>query len=98
VNIKKMMKQAQEMQRRVEEEVATMTQEGTAGGGMVTAVVRGNKEVVEVRIARDVVNPDDVEMLQDLVVAAVNEAGRKVDEALQEKLGGLGSGLGLPGM
>lgn len=98
MNIKKMMKQAQEMQRRVEEEVATMTQEGTAGGGMVTAVVRGNKEVVEVRIARDVVNPDDVEMLQDLVVAAVNEAGRKVDEALQEKLGGLGSGLGLPGM
>ena len=98
MNIKKMMKQAQEMQRRVEEEVAAMTQEGTAGGGMVTAVVRGNKELVEVRIARDVVNPDDVEMLQDLVVAAVNEAGRKVDEALQEKLGGLGSGLGLPGM
>jgi len=98
VNIKKMMKQAQEMQRRVEEEVAAMTQEGTAGGGMVTAVVRGNKELIEVRIARDVVNPDDVEMLQDLVVAAVNEAGRKVDEALQEKLGGLGSGLGLPGM
>lgn len=98
MNIKKMMKQAQEMQRRVEEEVAAMTQEGTAGGGMVTAVVRGNKELVEVRIAREVVNPDDVEMLQDLVVAAVNEAGRKVDEALQEKLGGLGSGLGFPGM
>lgn len=97
MNIKKMMKQAQEMQRRIEEEVAAMTQEGSAGGGMVTAVMRGNKELVEIRVARDVVNPDDLEMLQDLIVAAVNEAGRKVDQALQDKLGGLGPGLGFPG-
>jgi DNA-binding YbaB/EbfC family protein len=97
VNIKKMMKQAQEMQRRMEEEVAQITQQGSAGGGMVTAVMRGNKELVEVRIAPEVVTPDDLEMLQDLIVAAVNDAGRRVDETIQEKLGGLGAGLGLPG-
>ena len=98
MNLKKMMKQAQEMQQRVQEELAAMTQEGTAGGGMVTVVMRGTKEVMEVRISRDVVDPDDVEMLQDLIVAAVAEATRKVDEALQEKMGGLGAGLGIPGL
>ena len=98
MNLKKMMKQAQEMQAQVQREMSEMSQEGTAGGGMVTVVMRGTKEVTEVRISRDVVDPDDVEMLQDLIVAATNEAGRKVDEAMQEKMGGLGAGLGLPGM
>jgi DNA-binding YbaB/EbfC family protein len=98
VNLKKMMKQAQEMQAQVQQQMSEMTQEGTAGGGMVTVVMRGTKEVMEVRISRDVVDPDDVEMLQDLIVAAVAEATRKVDEALQEKMGGLGAGLGIPGL
>ena len=98
MNLKKMMKQAQEMQAQVQQQMSEMTQEGTAGGGMVTVVMRGTKEVMEVRISRDVVDPDDVEMLQDLIVAAVAEATRKVDEALQEKMGGLGAGLGIPGL
>ncbi len=98
MNLKKMMKQAQEMQAQVQQQMSEMTQEGTAGGGMVTVVMRGTKELVEVRISRDVVDPDDVEMLQDLIVAAVAEANRKVDEALQEKMGGLGAGLGIPGL
>ena len=98
MNIKKMMKQAQEMQHRFQQEMEEMTCEGSAGGGMVAVVMRGTKEVVEVRLAREVVDPDDLEMLQDLVVAAVNEAGRKVDEAVQQRMGSLGAGLGPPGM
>ena len=98
MNLKKMMKQAQEMQAQVQQQMSEMTQEGTAGGGMVTVLMRGTKEVTEVRISSDVVDPDDVEMLQDLIVAAVAEATRKVDEALQEKMGGLGAGLGIPGL
>ena len=98
MNLKKMMKQAQEMQQRVQQEMTEMNQEGTSGGGMVTVVMRGTKEVTEVRISRDVVDPDDVEMLQDLIIAAMNDASRRIDEALQEKMGGLGAGLGLPGI
>ena len=98
MNIKKMLKQAQAMQEKLQHEVGDLTREGTAGGGMVTIVIRGTKEVTEVRIARDVIDPDDPEMLQDLVLAAFNDACRKVDEAVQEKMGGLGAGLGLPGL
>ena len=93
MNIKKMMKQAQEMQKQLQEEMAAMTCEGTAGGGMVTVVMSGTKDVTEVRISPEVVTPDDVEMLQDLVVAAIRDATQKVDESLQEKMGGLGDVL-----
>jgi len=98
VNIKKMMKQAQQMQEKLQREIAELTVEGSAGGGMVTVVMSGNKEIGEVRIAREAVDPDDVEMLQDLVQAAFNDASRKVDETVQEKMGGLGAGLGIPGL
>jgi hypothetical protein len=97
VNIKKMMKQAQQMQERLQREVAELTCEGSAGGGMVTVQMRGTKEVTQVRIAPEVIDPGDPEMLQDLILAALHEAGRKVDAQLQEKMGDLGPGLGLPG-
>ena len=98
MNLKKMMKQAQEMQKKFEKEMSAVTVEGSAGGGMVTVVMKGTKDVASVRIAPEVVNPDDVEMLQDLIIAALSDASHKVDEALQERLGGLGSALGLPGI
>lgn len=98
MNIKKMMKQAQAMQEKLQREIAEMSMEGSAGGGMVTVVMSGSKEISEVKIAPEAVDPDDVEMLQDLVQAAFNDAARKVDEAVQEKMGGLGAGLGIPGL
>jgi DNA-binding YbaB/EbfC family protein len=95
----KMMKQLQEMQQRMEQaqaELAVETVESSAGGGMVTVVVSGALEVLEVRIDPEAVDPDDVEMLQDLVVAATNEALRGAQDLAQKKLGGATGGLDLP--
>lgn len=72
--------------------------EGTAGGGMVTVTVTGHKEVIDVQIKEDAVDPDDVEMLQDLVLAATNEAMNKADKLTQERLGKHTQGLNIPGM
>lgn len=72
--------------------------EGTAGGGMVTVTVTGHKEVVDVVIKEEAVDPDDIEMLQDLVIAATNEAMNKADELSQERLGKHTKGLNIPGM
>ena len=100
----KIMKQMQQMQQKMEQaqaELATETVEASAGGGMVTVVVGGDLEVREVRIDPQAVDPEDVEMLQDLVVAAVNEAVRSAQELAQKKLGGVTGGLdlgGLPGL
>jgi len=100
----KIMKQMQQMQQKMEQaqaELATETVEASAGGGMVTVVVGGDLEVHEVRIDPQAVDPEDVEMLQDLVVAAVNEAVRSAQELAQKKLGGVTGGLdlgGLPGL
>ena len=93
-----MMKQAQQLQERLQKEMATMTVEGAAGGGMVTVVVNGHKQVQAITIEPDVVSKDDVGMLQDLIVAAVNDAVRKVDEELKRKVGGVLGGLNLPGL
>ena len=98
MNIKKMMKQAQEMQKKLQEEVEQLTVEATAGGGMVTVVVNGHKHVLSVTIDPEVVSKDDVEMLQDLIVAALNDAYRKVDEALASHMQGMMGGLRLPGL
>jgi DNA-binding YbaB/EbfC family protein len=98
VNIKKMLKQAQAMQTKLQEEVQEMTLEGSAGGGMVTIVMRGTKEVTEVRVSPEVIDPEDPEMLQDLILAAFNDVARKIDDAVQEKMGGMGAGLGIPGL
>jgi nucleoid-associated protein EbfC len=97
MNIKKMMKQAQQMQEQMQKRLSEMRVEGTSGGGMVTAELSGNRELLSLRIEKEAVDPEDVEMLQDLIVAAVNDAGRKVEEATQEELGGLAGGMGLPG-
>jgi DNA-binding YbaB/EbfC family protein len=97
-NPQQMMKQIQKMQERVQKEMAELQVEATAGGGMVKVQMDGNKTVKGLTIDPEVVSKDDVEMLQDLVIAAVNECTRKVDEALQEKLGGLAGGMKIPGM
>ncbi len=92
-NPQKMMKQLQETQERLQQELETLEVEATSGGGMVRVVMNGHKQLRAVTIDPEVVDKDDVEMLQDLVAAAVNEATRKADEAMREKLGGLAGGL-----
>lgn len=99
VNMKKMMQQAQQMQDKMQAELAEVRVSAAAGGGVVTATLNGQKDLIKLEIDPAAVDPDDVEMLQDLVVAAVNEAARRVDEEVQSKLGsmmpaGLGGMLG----
>ena len=98
MNIQNMMKQAQRMQEQMQRQMADLRIEATAGGGMVKVVVSGLKQVQSLTIDPEVVSKDDVGMLQDLIVAAVNDANRKVDEALQQQMGGLLGGLGIPGL
>ena len=98
MNIQQMMQQAKEMQDRLQKQMADMRVEATAGGGMVTVVVTGTKQLQSIRIDPEVVSKDDVEMLQDLIVAAVNDAGRKVDEQLGQSMSGLMGGLKIPGL
>jgi DNA-binding YbaB/EbfC family protein len=98
MNIQSMMKQAQEMQERLKKQMADMRVEATAGGGMVTVVVNGVKQIQSIRIDPDVVSREDVEMLQDLILAAVNDAGRKVDEQLGQSMSGLLGGMKIPGL
>ena len=89
MNLQQMMKQAQQMQEKMQKEMEEMVVDATAGGGVVTVQMRGTKEVESIKIDPEAVKEGDVEMLQDLIVAAVNEAGRKVDEAMKSKLGGM---------
>ena len=99
MNPLQMMKQAQQLQERLQQELATVSVEGSAGGGMVTVVVNGAKHVQSLKIDPEVVSKDDVMMLQDLIVAALNDAHRKADEEMSQKMGGmLPPGIKLPGM
>jgi DNA-binding YbaB/EbfC family protein len=98
MNPKKMMQQVQQMQAQMQQRMAELRVEGTAGGGMVKATVNGSKELLSIAIDKEAVDPNDVEMLQDLVVAAVNEAARKVDEEMQSSLGAMTGGMKIPGM
>ena len=98
MNIQKMMQQAQQMQDRLQKQMGEMTVDATAGGGMVTVTVNGHKHLLKVAIDPEVVNKDDVDMLQDLIVAAVNDAHRKVDDALADQMKGMMGGMGLPGL
>jgi DNA-binding YbaB/EbfC family protein len=99
MNIQQMMKQAQQMQERLQREMADLKVEGNAGGGMVTVIVNGAKQVQSLKIDPEVVSKDDVEMLQDLIVAAINDAHRKADEEMAQQMGGmLPPGMKLPGM
>ena len=98
MNLQQMMKDAQQMQARLQKQMAGLRVEATAGGGMVTVVMSGQKQLLSLKLDPEVVSKDDVEMLQDLIVAAINDAHRKVDEAMSEQLGGLMGGMKLPGM
>jgi DNA-binding YbaB/EbfC family protein len=89
MNIQQMMKQAQEMQTRLQKQMAELKVEGNAGGGMVTVIVNGAKQVQSLKIDPEVVSKEDVEMLQDLIVAAINDAHRKADEEMTSKMGGM---------
>lgn len=93
-NMQTMMKQAQQMQQKLQEEVAAIRVEASAGGGMVSVRMDGHKKVLGVKIDPEVAG--DVEMLQDMVTAAFNEAAKKVDDEAQAKMGGMLGGLGLP--
>ena len=94
-NMEAMMKQAQAMQQKMQKEMDELRVDASAGGGVVTVQMKGNHEIVAVKIDPEAVKDGDVEMLQDMIVAAANEANRKVDEAMKGKLGGmLPPGLG----
>ena len=98
MNIQKMMKQAQQMQSRMQQELEQLEVDAQVGGGMVAVKMSGHKQLLEVRIEPEAMDPEDPEMLQDLVLSAVNEAARKVDEAMQSKLGSMAGGIpGFPG-
>ena len=101
-NMNNIMKQAQRMQRQMEEaqkQMETMEATATAGGGAVEVTVSGKKEIIKVKLAEEVVDPEDIEMLEDLIVAATNEALRKADEASMSAMSRLTGGMpGMPGM
>ena len=96
MNIQEMMKQAQQMQERLQKEMTALSVEGNAGGGMVTVRINGAKQVQSIAIDPEVVSKEDVGMLQDLIVAAINDAHRKVDDALANQMKGLMGGI--PGL
>jgi len=100
-NMNKMMKQVQKMQQdmlKLQEELGNRTVESSAGGGVVKVIANGKNEVISVEIKPEAVDPEDVEMLQDLITAAVNEALRKAQELVSEEMGKLTGGLKIPGM
>ena len=100
-NMNNVMKQMQKMQKQMEEMQASLDEkevEASSGGGAVTALVNGKKELLNLTIDESVVDPEDVEMLQDLVMAAVNEALRKVDEMMESEMRKLTGGMNIPGL
>jgi len=96
--MQQIMKQVQQMQEQLQKQLDDLVVDASAGGGMVTVKMNGQKHLVSVHIEREVFDSGDVEMLQDLIGAAVNEATRKVDEQLASRVGSLASGLNLPGL
>ena len=95
---RKLMKQLQQAQERIQQEIQALEIEAASGGGMVKVVLDGEKRLRRLTIDPQVVDKADVEMLQDLIVAAINEAVRRVDEAVKEKVGGLTGGMKIPGL
>ena len=98
MNLQQLMKQAQQMQEKLQKQMESTVVEATAGGGMVSVKINGQKHLLSVQIEPEVFSGGDKDMLQDLIVAAVNEGSRKVDEALQGQLGNLTGGLKIPGL
>jgi nucleoid-associated protein EbfC len=97
-NIQQIMKQAQEMQERLQKEMTTMEVEASSGGGMVTVRMNGSKQILSLTIDPEAVDPKEVEMLQDLIVAAINSAMQQVEDRLSSQLGSLAGTLKLPGL
>ena len=101
INMNQIMKQAKKMQEEMEksqENLASQTFESTTGGGAVYAKVNGSKELIEIKIQKDVVDPDDVEMLQDLIMVAINDAISQADKFNEENMGKLTGGINIPGL
>jgi DNA-binding YbaB/EbfC family protein len=97
MNIGKMMKDLQKMQSKMQEDIDALEIEGSAGGGVVTVRMNGKKQLLSLKLAPEAVTPDDTELMEDLVLAAVNEAGRQVDERVEQMTQGLTAGLKVPG-
>jgi len=97
-DLQKMMKAAQELQEKLQKELAEMRIEGSSGGGMVTVVLDGQKNCLEVKLDPEVVNKEEMEMLQDLIVAAFREAVARVEAEVSNKMSGLAGGLKMPGL
>ena len=97
-NLQEMLVQARQQAEKLQEKMQQVTVEASSGGGSVTVKMNGQKQLLSVAIEPEVVKSGDIEMLQDLVTAAVNEASRKVDDAMKSSLGGMFGGMGLPGM
>lgn len=96
-----MMQRVQQMQEemeRMQNEISEKTVEATAGGGAVTVVMKGNRDLVSVNLKPEIVDPDDIEMLEDLIVAAINEAGNKATAMMEEGMAGITGGLNIPGL
>jgi DNA-binding YbaB/EbfC family protein len=98
LNIQKMMRQAQQMQEDLQKQLKQTKVEATAGGGMVTVVMNGVKEIQSLTIDPEVVSADDVEMLQDLIVAAISDAQRRADDLVSQQMGGMMGGMNIPGL
>ena len=99
--MKDLMKKAQKMQQdlaKAQEELANKIAEGSAGGGMVTVKMNGKNQIISLKIDKEVVDPEDVEMLEDLIIAAINEAQEKITQTSQDELGKLTGGINIPGM
>jgi nucleoid-associated protein EbfC len=97
-NLQKMMKQAKQMQEKMQQELEELKVEGSSGGGMVAITMDGHKNLESIRIDPEVVDKEDVDMLQDLISAAFNDASNKVDEQIKEKIGAVGAGMKIPGL
>ena len=96
MNIGKMMKNLQQMQAKMQTEIQRLDVEASSGGGMVTARMNGKKELLGIKLSPDAVTPDEIDLMEDLLVAAVNEAGRKVDEEVERMTQGMTAGLKMP--
>ena len=98
MNMQQLMKQAQQMQEKMQKQMESIVVDATAGGGMVSVKMNGQKQLLSIQLDPEVVTSGDRDMLQDLIVAAVNDAQRKADEAMAQKMGGMMGGLKLPGL
>jgi DNA-binding YbaB/EbfC family protein len=98
MNVGKMMKDLQKMQAKLQEQIEALDIEASSGGGVVAVRMNGKKEVISVKLSPEAITPDDPEMMEDLIVAAVNETGRKVDAAIQDLTQGMAGGMKIPGL